>query len=59
MDELTEQHRDLLAAYDLGPILDATALQGGMFLEPLRLDTAEGRYVLRGTRFRSTSPARG
>lgn len=54
MAELTEQHRGLLAEYDLGPVLGATALHGGMFLRPLRVDAADGSFVLRGTRFRPT-----
>ena len=57
MDELTEQHRELLAAYDIGAVLDVAALHGGMFLKPLRIDTADGRFVLRGTRFRPTVAA--
>ena len=57
MDELTERHRQLLAAYDIGAVLDVAALHGGMFLKPLRIDTGDGRFVLRGTRFRPTVEA--
>ena len=57
MDELTEQHRRLLDAYDVGSIRSAAVLRGGMFLEPLLIDTAAGKFVLRGTRFRPTLSA--
>lgn len=52
-------YAELLDTYDLGGIQRAVALDGGMFLKPLLLETDRGRFLLRGTRFRSTLAAFG
>ena len=45
---------EVLADYSLGPVQSWRPLHGGMFLTPILLVTASGKYVLRGHRFRSS-----
>ena len=57
MNVLHDVHHRLWAAYDLPPVREARHLSGGMFMKPVLVTTDRGRYVLRGTRFRSTTAA--
>jgi Ser/Thr protein kinase RdoA (MazF antagonist) len=43
-----------LADYDIGEVYDFEFLQGGMFLKPISVTSATGKYVLRAHRFRTT-----
>ncbi|MCC6731007.1 MAG: phosphotransferase [Chthonomonadales bacterium] len=40
--------------YDVGEVIGAAVLEGGMFLRPVLLTTTTGRYVLRAHTFRRT-----
>ena len=52
-EALSAEAAAVLAEYELAPILDVTPLEGGMFLRPLLIETARGRYVLRAHAFRA------
>jgi len=45
---------NILADYDIGEVYDLELLEGGMFLKPISVNSATGKYVLRAHRFRTT-----
>ena len=45
---------EVIGDYEIGDVLATQKLAGGMFLEPYRLSTTSGTYVLRAHQFRRT-----